>query len=102
MVVMGHISGPFGIKGWIKIHPYTEALDGLLDYPVWWVGKEPNWRELKVIESAVHGKSLIARIEQCADRDAAERIKGSQIAVPRALLPESDEGEFYWSDLVGL
>ena len=38
MVVMGHIVGPYGVSGWIKVFPYTEYVDGLADYPVWWLG----------------------------------------------------------------
>ena len=34
--------------------------------------------------------------------DLAFSLKGQQIAVPREALPEPDEGEYYWSDLIGL
>ncbi|MBP0132601.1 MAG: ribosome maturation factor RimM, partial [Nitrosospira sp.] len=39
MVVMGRIAGSFGVLGWIKVLPFTEYVDGLLDYPVWWLGE---------------------------------------------------------------
>ncbi|HEX5539323.1 MAG TPA: ribosome maturation factor RimM, partial [Methylophilaceae bacterium] len=38
MVIMGRIVAPYGIYGWLKIQPDTETIDGLLDYPVWWLG----------------------------------------------------------------
>ena len=38
MVVMGRITGPYGVLGWIKVFPYTEYVDGFADYPVWWLG----------------------------------------------------------------
>ena len=101
MVVMGHVTGPFGVRGWIKVRTYTETLDSLLDYPVWWLGKDGNWREYTVLEADVHGKGLIASLEGCASREASEILQGSQIALPRAQLPEADENEYYWSDLIG-
>jgi len=101
MVVMGHVTGPFGVRGWIKVRTYTETLDSLLDYPVWWLGKEGSWREYIVLEADVHGKGLIASLEGCEGREASEMLKGSQIALPRAQLPAAEENEYYWSDLIG-
>ncbi|MDQ3186567.1 MAG: ribosome maturation factor RimM [Pseudomonadota bacterium] len=106
MVVMGHITGPFGVSGWIKVFPYTEHVDGLLDYPVWWLGKgDGDWREIKVTGCEAHGSILTAVLEQYADRTAAMRLKGMQIAIPRSRLPDlSKNGKdgYYWSDLIGL
>lgn len=106
MVVMGHVIGPFGVSGWIKVFPYTENVDGLLDYPEWWLGKgDGDWREVKVARCEIHGNILTAVFEQCSDRGAAMRLKGMQIAIPRSRLPvlsESGEDGYYWSDLIGL
>ena len=102
MVVMGHVTAPFGVRGWIKVRPYTETLDSLLDYPVWWLGKNDEWREYAVLEADVHGKGLVARLDGCDAREAAEALQGSQVALPREQLPEAEENEYYWSDLVGL
>ncbi len=102
MVVMGQISAPYGIKGWVKIRPFTDALDSLLDFQSWWMGSEGSWRRIEVFEASLHGKSIVASIEGCPDRNVAERLKGQQIAVPRSALPETGEDEYYWADLVGL
>lgn len=102
MVVMGKIVAAQGILGWVKVQTFTEYLDGLLDYGTWYVGNEGAWRPLQVLEANVHGKVLVAKLEGIADRTAAEKCKGQLIAVPRAELPEQEEGEYYWSDLVGL
>lgn len=103
MVVMGKVVGAQGIQGWVKVQTYTEYLDGLLDYDTWYVGNEQNWRPLEVLEANVHGgKVLIAKLQGIADRTAAEKYKGLLIAVPRESLPEQSEGEYYWSDLIGL
>ncbi len=109
MVVMGHIAGPYGVLGWIKVFPYTEYVDGLADYPVWWLGRgsggDGKWREVKVNECAIHGNVLTASLEHCSDRTAAMRLKGLQVAVPRSQLPvlsKTGEDGYYWSDLIGL
>ncbi len=103
MVIMGRIAAAHGIRGWIKIQTFTEYVDSLLDYRTWWIGHEQGpWREVKAQECEVHGKTLVAQLPDCPDRNAAEKLKGLLIAVPRDSLPEQGEGEYYWSDLIGL
>ena len=103
MVVMGKVVGAQGIQGWVKVQTFTEYLDSLLDYNTWYVGNEQEWRPLEVLEANVHGgRVLIAKLQGIPDRTAAEKYKGLLIAVPRAELPEKEEGEYYWSDLIGL
>lgn len=103
MVIMGRVASAHGIRGWVKIQPFTEYVDSLLDYETWWLGNEQGpWREVEVQQCDVHGKTLVAQLPGCPDRNAAERLKGQLIAVPRSELPEQDEGEYYWSDLIGM
>lgn len=102
MVVMGRIVAPYGVYGWLKVVPDTEAIDGLFDYDTWWVGKDGNWREMVVETAKIHNDVIVVKLEGIDDRDAAFACKGKQIAVPRDQLPEPDENEYYWSDLIGL
>ena len=98
---MGRILAPYGLKGWVRIEPYSAHPDSLSAYPSWWVGRNGDWRELKVAESVLqHGTSLVARLEGCVERDAALALKGSELAVERQA--QSADNEFYWVDLVGL
>jgi len=102
MIVMGRVGAPFGIKGWIKVQPFTRTVDGLLEHPAWWLGRDSSWGRSRVEDGAVHGRSLIAKLEGCEDRRAAARLKGLEVAIPRDELPASADGEYYWSDLIGL
>jgi len=99
---MGRVAAPFGIQGWIKIQPFTDELDGLAGYSEWWLGDGVTWRQVAVTDCAVHGATLIAKLDGVADRNASAAIKGQQVAVPRALLPKPGHDEYYWSDLIGL
>jgi len=102
MVVMGRIVAPYGVFGWLKVVPDTEAFDGLFDYDTWWLGKGDDWREMAVETAKVHNDVLVVKLVGIDDRDAALACKGKQIAIPRAQLPEAEENEYYWSDLIGL
>jgi len=102
MVVMGRIVAPYGVYGWLKVLPDTEAIDGLFDYDTWWLGKGDDWREMVVETAKLHNDVIVVKLQGIDDRDAAFACKGKQIAVPREQLPEPDENEYYWSDLIGL
>jgi 16S rRNA processing protein RimM len=99
---MGRVSGPFGVKGWIKLQPFTQAPENLLAYPTWWVGAEGRWQQSRVEHGHVQRGSVIAKITGCEDRDAAALLRGKEVAVPRDALPQPAANEFYWADLVGL
>jgi 16S rRNA processing protein RimM len=102
MVVMGRISAPFGVKGWVKVQPNTAAARNLLAYKTWWLEGDGDWRSIAVSEARVHGTAVVARLEGCEDRDAAAALRGKHVAVPRAALPGTRSGEYYWADLIGL
>lgn len=102
MVVMGRIVAPYGVYGWLKVLPDTEALDGLFDYDTWWIGKQDNWREVVVEQAKIHNDVLVVKLAGVDDRDQAFACKGLQVAVPRDALPPPEENEYYWSDLIGL
>lgn len=99
---MGRIAAPYAVKGWVKIQPYTEYLDSLLDYPVWHLGKAGKWREYGVLEARVHGATLIASLDGVVDREQAQALAGMELAVPREEMPAAEDGEYYWDDLIGM
>lgn len=99
---MGRVIAPYGVLGWVKIHPDTEALDGLLDYKTWWLGRPDDWQEFRPEKAKIHNDVLLVKLQGVDDRDQAFALKGSLVAVPRAWLPATEENEYYWSDLIGL
>lgn len=100
---MGRVASAFGIRGWVKVQPFSEYVDSLLDYRTWYLGQENGpWRKVDVVKVEAHDKTLAAQLPDCPDRNAAEKLKGLLIAVPRSSLPQQEEGEYYWADLIGL
>ena len=105
LLVMGQVLAPFGVKGWLKIKPFTQAADALLDYREWWIGAKDDpgrWRAAVAAEGRLHGANLLARLEGMVDRDQALALQGAPVAVERAMLPEPGPDEYYWIELVGM
>lgn len=101
-VILGRISGLFGIRGWVKVFSYTDPREAILGYHEWLVRKGNAWEPAQLAEGKKHGKTLVARLQGSDDRDDAAAFVDCDIGVPRDALPEPDEGQFYWSDLEGL
>jgi len=99
---MGRISAPFGVKGWVKVQPNTAAARNLLAYTTWWVDNDGDWRNFAVAEARVQGRTVVAKLDGCEDRDAAIALRGRTVAVPRTALPGTQSGEYYWADLIDL
>ena len=109
---MGRIIAPWGIKGWVKVHTFTEDKTTLLDHAVWGIrpragaksadATSGGWREYSIEASREHGATLVAQLAGIHDREAATLLKGADVGVPRATLPARAKDELYYSDLVGL
>ena len=99
---MGRLVGAFGVKGWVKVKPFTEEADGLGGFGSWIVAAKGAWREVPVEGFEVHSKGPVAKLAGCDDRAAADALRGADVAVPREWLEAAEEGMLYRVDLVGL
>jgi 16S rRNA processing protein RimM len=102
-VVMGKVVGSHGIKGWLKIQPFTEELKTLGKFSSWFVSKNENeWKEFKVESSSIQGRTVLAKIENINNRNDADVLRGFLIGISKIDLPILAKGKYYWSDLIGL
>ncbi len=99
---MGRVVAPYGIKGWIKVQPFTQQQGDLLDFPLWQLGLDGTWQSRSVESAKVHGATVVAKLEGIADREQAAALQGMRIAVSRDDFPAPAADEIYWADLIGL
>jgi len=102
ITILGKVSTAFGIKGWVKVYSYTQPMTNILEYPVWLLKVNGQWKEYKLRDSRPQGKGLAAALEGINDRDQALALSQVEIGVPTSDLPELDENEHYWFQLEGL
>lgn len=107
MIVLGRITAPFGVRGWVKIHPFGDDPDSWMSMPIWWLGADEkvadeNWQAREIKGCTPHGKGLVVHFDGIDDRNAAEKLTGFYVGAPREALPKTAGDEFYWTDLVGL
>lgn len=99
---IGKVSGVFGVKGWIKVFSYTDPREGISNYSPWQIKVKGQWREYEVEASQRQGKTIIAKLKGIDDRDQAQLLTGSLIAIHPEQLEALDEDEYYWHQLEGL
>jgi 16S rRNA processing protein RimM len=99
-VLLGKVASVHGVKGWVKIHSYTDPREAIFDYQPWLLGETE--KTATVLEGKPSGKYLLALLKDVTNRDEAEAIAGQNIAVERSALPPLQGSEYYWSDLLGL
>ncbi|WP_265944359.1 ribosome maturation factor RimM [Dechloromonas sp. A34] len=103
IVVLGRLADPYGIQGWLWLHPFGDDPLAWAEMPIWWVAREGEpWRECKLKSLKAHGNGVVVLLEGIADRTGAEAMKGFLVGAPRDALPKTDDDEFYWGDLIGL
>jgi 16S rRNA processing protein RimM len=101
-ITLGKVGAVYGIKGWLKIHSFTDETDAILDYFPWSLKLGNNIQTVKITDWRKHNKGLIVKVQGIDDRDIAQALVGSEIFIKETALPELPQGDFYWRDLIGM
>jgi len=99
-VILAAVTGAVGLKGEVKVKLFTAAPDALPRYATLRT-REGRKLVIAAFRSTKADEAVIA-FEGVTERSAAEQLKGAQLLVDRATLPQTAEDEFYHADLIGL
>jgi len=105
LVVVGYVSGAYGLQGWVRIKPHSAEADALLHAKTWWLGNPElpqQLRDVDMMQAKSHSGDVVARLVGVGDREAAEALRGTVVQISRKHFPTLDDGEYYWVDLIGL
>ena len=101
-IILGKVGAVYGIKGWLRIHSFTDETDAILDYFPWSLKLGNNTRTVDVTDWRKHNKGLVVKVGGIDDRDDAQALVGSEILTNESALPELSQGDYYWRDLIGM
>ena len=96
-VTLAAVTGAHGVAGEVRLKLFGEGFEALKPHKSFNEGK----LTLTKVRSDNKG-GAIARFAEVSGRNEAEALRGTVLTVPRSALPALDEGEFYYSDLLGL
>ncbi len=99
-ICIGVIAGAHGVRGAVRVKSFTADIDAVAGYGILSDAKGKQSFEIQVT-GQTKGQ-LIANIKGVNDRNDAEDLKGMELFIDRNALPETDEDEFYYTDLIGM
>jgi 16S rRNA processing protein RimM len=101
LICVGHVLGAQGVKGWVRVFSRTSPRANIVNYSPWLI-ERGGQLETVAVTGRQQGKHVIARLEGIDERTQAEALAGCKLFIRRQQLPSLSDGEYYWSDLIGL
>jgi len=99
-ILVGKIVAPQGIRGEVRIQTFTATPSDFKDLAVF--GKGVPLGALRFVRALPNSNVIIARIDGVTDRNTAETMRGTELFIDRASLPNAQPGEYYQADLIGM
>jgi len=100
LICVATIAGAFGVKGEVKLKSFTDNPEDCAKY-----GPLYNEAGQVILTPQSHRmvkKAIAIKATEIKTREAAEALKSTKLYVRRSVLPDTEEDEFYFTDLVGL
>jgi len=103
LILIGKVAATHGIRGQLRITTYSGHFDSLLSADSV-ILKESTGRTATFAVSAavVHGRKLLLTFAGLSDINKVLHLVGSELYLRLEQLPATEEGEYYWHDLIGL
>ena len=98
-LLVAKIATAHGIRGLVKLHVYVDDI-ALIKGALF--TSETGNQTLQVTPKNATAKHWLAKIDGITDRNGAEPLRGTELYIERDTLPDLDDDEFYYEDLIGL
>ncbi|MFC1659470.1 ribosome maturation factor RimM [Pseudomonadota bacterium] len=100
-ICIGKITSPHGIRGEVKVKTFLEDPNSIMNFKD--IFDQKSKKKFKFEKIRGQKKDVvIVKIKGCEDKNEADKIRGTELYISRNELPETEEGEFYYNDLIGL
>lgn len=100
-LLVGRITGPFGVRGELKVTLISSRPDHLATIKQMFIGA--TFRPCSVSRLHEHKASVyILRLNEVSTRDEAEELRGTELYIQAKDAAPLDEDEYFLHDLVGL
>lgn len=102
-ILIGKVVGAHGVRGLLKVLPYTESPDSFKSLKaVWLKDKTGGFQELSLKSTGVKGRVVLFGLSGVDSRTKAESFIDSEVYCPRKWLGELPADEYYWHQIIGL
>ena len=102
VLATGVIRSPHGVKGYVKVRPFSDDFDHFFTLDEITVQKGDKARRLSVEKVQEHSGELLMKFQGIETPEDARFLSGWDILVPREQASKLAEGEVYTADLQGM
>ncbi|MBN2005289.1 MAG: 16S rRNA processing protein RimM [Anaerolineae bacterium] len=99
-LVVGRILRPHGVRGELRAEILTDYPQHLAEVHTLYVGDDYQPYTLQAVR--FHQNVMLLTLKDCADRDAAEGLRGALVSIAIKDAVPLEEDEYYHFQLVGL
>ena len=99
---IGQIVNTFGIKGMVKVKPFTDDIRRFDELKTVYVEKNNNQTEYEIEEVKYHKDMVLIKFKGIDKVVQAEMLRNSYLTVSRDSVEKLEEGRYYIVDLLGL
>lgn len=102
VLATGVIRSPHGVKGAVKVHPYSEDFEHFFKLKEVTLQREGKTRVVEIEKVQNHSGELLVKFKGIDSPEDARFISGWDILVPREQASRLGKGEVYTADLQGM
>lgn len=102
LVTVGKIGSSHGVRGWMRLYSFTDPPQKVLEYAPWFLSQQGFVFSVNLIEWRPKSKNLLLiQLKECTVKEKVIEFTNAELQVPKKNFPLLEEGEYYWSDLIG-
>ena len=98
-ILVGKIVAFQGVRGDVRVQTYTATPSDFHDLKI--ISDKFSTQDFKFVRALPNSNVIIAHIKGFEDRTSAEVLRGTELFIERDSLPETKDGEYYQTDLIG-
>lgn len=102
VIVAAKFGAAHGLKGWLKLHTFTESAEHILDYQPWRLKGATGERVIVCDAHRFQGQQLVVHVTGFDSREAIASLINQEVYIRLDQLPNLPKGEYYWQHLIGL
>jgi 16S rRNA processing protein RimM len=100
---IGRVVKTHGVRGKVKVEYFGEDLHRFSLYrEIFIEGEKGRPEPYEIVEAIPQPPRLILRLKGIEKIEEAEPLIGKEILIKKEALPELEEGEYYWMDILGM
>ena len=99
---IGQIVNTFGIKGFVKVNPFTDDLERFEELESVFVVKNKELIEMQIEEVKYHKHLVLIKFKGIDDINMAEKLKSCYVKIKRENARKLPKDTYFIADLIGV